>query len=488
MPSALAERVAPAYLSLPPRAGSYGDIAVDLAAVCGLELDEHQVLTIDALQSIDQDGKWAMLEGCLVEPRQNGKSDGVLLPIALATAVFVPDSLIVWSAHRYKTSHEAFLAMLKLLGPEEDPTELGKLVAKRSFSTGDEGFQFQNGSRIVFVARSAASGRGLSGDLVILDEALFLTAAMMGALFPTLSARPNPLVLYASSAGLASSVILADVRDRGRAGGDPSLAYVEYCAPEGGCEAKDCDHAKTAVGCAADNPANWQAANYATVAGRMTLSYIAAERRAMPVAEFLRERMGWWDEIGSGGMFRLPSWWRRQDPDTVAGPRLVLAAHVSLDRQWAAVAVASQRMDKRLHVELIRHEPGTDWLLPYLTLRVEKWRPRAVAIASGMAAGTLVKDLEQLRAFTPLNTTETRRACAYFYDLVSAADSPLAVRPHPDLDAAVEVARRSSSKGEWVFAADEGVDLSPIYAVALAAHAARRRAPRTDEELLGSAR
>ena len=127
---------------MPPRADTLGDIAVDLAGACSLELDEHQRQAVDALQSINADGSWAMLEGAIVEPRQNGKSAGILMPIALAAAVFVPRQLIVWSAHRYKTSHEAFLAMLALFGPEDDPSELGKLVAKRSFSTGDEGFTF----------------------------------------------------------------------------------------------------------------------------------------------------------------------------------------------------------------------------------------------------------------------------------------------------------------------------------------------------------
>lgn len=487
MPSVSAPETSAAYLTMPPRAGSLGDIAVDLAAGGGLVLDEHQREAIDALQSIQADGRWAMLEGAIIEPRQNGKSAGILMPIALAAAILVPGQLVVWSAHRYKTSHEAFLAMLALFGSVDDPTELGETVSKRSFSTGDEGFTFHNGSRIVFIARSQASGRGLSGDLVILDEALFLTGAMMGALFPTLSARANPLVLYASSAGLSSSDVLHDVKDRGRAGGDPSLVYVEHCAPEGGCAAQDCDHNKAATGCAADDPDNWRAANKAVQAGRMTVTYIAAERRALPVAEFIRERLGWWDSKGGGSLFTLPTWFKRQDPDTTPGTSLHMALHVTPDRSWASVAVASVRGDGRLHVELIEHREGVAWVLPYLTDRTERHRPASVVIAGSMAAGALAPDLESLPGFSTLNATDTRRACGAFYDL-AADEGKLAVRPHPDLDTAVSLASRSSERGEWVFAAEGDADLSPLYAVALAAWAARS-GPRqlTDDELLRSA-
>lgn len=492
MPSAPApDPWAPAYRTLPPRAASLGDIAVDLVSLGGLELDEHQREAVDALQSIGPDGKWAMLEGAYVEPRQNGKSDGVLLPIALAAAVFVPDQLIVWSAHRYKTSHEAFLAMLKLFGSEDEPTELGKLVAKRSFSTGDEGFTFVNGSRIVFVARSQASGRGLSGDLVILDEALFLTGAMMGALFPTLSARPNPLVLYASSAGLATSAILRDIRDRGREG-DPSLVYLEHCAPQGGCAAKGCDHAKSAEGCAADDTANWRAANKAVHAGRMTVEYIAAERRALPVQEFLRERMGWWEEAGRGGLFHLPTWWKRQSKSTTPGTRVSFALHVTPDRSKASVAVASVRGDGVLHLELLDHRDGVSWLAPWLTNVCREFKPQHLAIAGSMAAGALAADLEKLRGFNALNSTEVRRACAGLYDLVNAEGQVEIRVTDPDLNAVLETAasaaRRSTERGEWVFDADPEVDLSPLYALALVAHVVRGKGPKkSDAELLASA-
>lgn len=462
--------VAPAHLWIPRRDDSLGEIAVGLAQVCGTTPDPEQALALDAILSTvwDEDSgeeRYAQLEAAVIEPRQNGKTGGILLPIALLAAIRRPDQLIVWSAHRYKTSREAFLAMEKL---HKRIPELQRRIAKVSYANGEEGFEFHNGSRIVFVARSQASGRGLSGDLVILDEALFLTAEMMGALMPTLSARPDPLVLYASSAGLATSLVLHDVKNRGRAGGDASLVYIEWCAPTGGCATQDCDHHRDAKGCALDDPANWRAANPA-LGKRITERYVAAERRSLTPKEFARERLGWWDEAGRGGLFHLPDWWKRQDADTKAGSKFTLALHIAPDRTWSSVAVASRRGDGKLHVELIAHDEGVSWVLPYLTKRYDKHRPSGLVIAGGMAAGALAPDLERFRGYKALNATDTRRACARLYDLVTAPDSDLAVRPHPDLDTTVELAKKSSERGEWVFAADAGTDLSPLYSIALAA-------------------
>ena len=79
-----------------------------------------------------------------------------------------------------------------------------KRVKTVTRSHGDEGVELTTGQRLRFVARSRSSGRGFTGDCVILDEAFNLNAEDMAALLPTLAARPNPQVWYASSAGMAT--------------------------------------------------------------------------------------------------------------------------------------------------------------------------------------------------------------------------------------------------------------------------------------------
>lgn len=460
------ELVPPAHVWVPDRTGSLGDAAIGVAEVCGIDLDPEQRLAIDAILSV-RGNKWAALETCVVEARQNGKTGGILLPIALTDAMlFGSDQLIVWSAHRTKTADEAFLDLDALCANID---AIRNRVLKVSYQNGEQFIAFRNGSRILFMARSTASGRGLSGDRVILDEALFLTPAMMGALMPTLSARPNPQLLEGSSAGLIESDVLRDVRDRGRAGGDPSLVYIEWCAPEGGCVNKDCDHHRDAVGCALDDRDNWRRANPA-FGRRITEDYIAAERRSLKPAQFARERLGWWDSKARGGLFHMPAWFRLADATTAPSSAPCLAVHVSPGRDWAAIGAAWSIGD-RTFVELVRHGAGTEWVVEELVRLAAKHEAPAVVLAGGMAASSLRPDLESIFGFRVLQGPEVRGACMSLFDTVNAGK--LGHRPHPDLDVAVQAAARSSDKGEWIFDADESVDLSPLYAITLAAWAAR---------------
>ena len=97
----LGGRVLPAHSWTPARTGTFGDVVVDLAAVFGLDLDGTQSLAIDQIMSVDADDRWSALESAVIMPRQNGKSVGILMPIALYVAASKPNQLVVWSAHRY---------------------------------------------------------------------------------------------------------------------------------------------------------------------------------------------------------------------------------------------------------------------------------------------------------------------------------------------------------------------------------------------------
>ena len=112
-----------------------------------------------------------------------------------------------------------------------------------------------------------------------------------------------------------------------------------------------------------------------------------------------------------------------------------------------------------------------------------------IALAGGMAAGALAGDLEKLRGFKALSSVEVKRACAGLFDLVNAGACEVRVTDaalNAALESAVTAARRSHLTGEWVFAADPDVDLSPLYALALAAHMVRGKKSQSDAELLAS--
>jgi len=215
----------PRVSSHPPSVSSAGVEAAELAASAGLVLDDWQRHVLDVALGERADGKWSAFEVGLIVGRQNGKG-AILEARELAGLFLFGEQLILHSAHEFKTAAEAFRRVLALI---RNTPELEKRVRQVRTSHGDEGIELRSGARLRFVARSTGSGRGFSGDVVILDEAYNLPSQAMGALLPTMSARPNPQMWYTSSAGTEDSEVLARLKERG-AKGSSRLAYFEWSA------------------------------------------------------------------------------------------------------------------------------------------------------------------------------------------------------------------------------------------------------------------
>lgn len=157
--------------------------------------------------------KYAALEFGLVVARQNGKGS-LLEARELAGLYLLGERLIVHSAHQFDTSLEAFSRILVLI---ESTPDLDREVMRVSRSHGEEGIELKSGQRLRFRTRTRGGGRGFTGDCLILDEAMYLGPQIMAALLPTLSARPNPQIIYTGSAGTKESIQLGRVREIGRA-------------------------------------------------------------------------------------------------------------------------------------------------------------------------------------------------------------------------------------------------------------------------------
>jgi phage terminase large subunit-like protein len=277
MSSALAAPVllgdqTPRLRSVPPSDTSEGGNATDLAALAGLRLDPWQAHVLEAGLG-RRGGRWAAFEVCLIVARQNGKGS-VLEALELAALFLFDDvKLILHSAHQFKTAAEAFLRIRRLI--EERP-QFDRRVARVRTTTGAEAIELKDGTRLRFLARSSGSGRGFTSDLVILDEAYELGGREMAALLPTLSARPDPQVWYTSTAGNPDSAQLGRLRQRGLAGGDRSLAFLEWSVDDASYDPAD--------------PVGWARANPG-LGIRIEPDYVARELAALPAEEFARERL-----------------------------------------------------------------------------------------------------------------------------------------------------------------------------------------------------
>lgn len=441
-----------------------GAEAVGLAEDVGLKLDDWEAFVLAA--SLNERGnRWAAFETGLLVSRQNGKG-AILEARELAGLFLLDEQLILHSAHEYKTAAEGFR---RVLGLVENSDMLRRRVKQVRTSHGEEGIELRNGARLRFIARSTGSGRGFSGDCVILDEAQNLPDAAVEALMPTMSARPNPQLWYTftgADKALAPCDHIARVRRRGMAGGDPGLAYFEWSIDphDEYCPADCAKH---------DDPGNvrsWQRANPG-LGIRISVEHVAREFAAMSPEGFARERLGvgnWPLAAGGWVVIGEDQWTALVDPSSVVKDPVAIAANVSWDRSWGSVAIAGRRADGLFHGEVIDHRPRTDWIVARLAELQQRWRPLAVVVRSRGPAGFLVPELEAAGVeVANLSSTEGAQACGLLYQAVTDTRS-LRHLGQPELAAALGGAVRKPVGDAWTWAAqDSGYSaaLSPLYAL-----------------------
>jgi phage terminase large subunit-like protein len=410
-------------------------------------LDPWQRFVLDRALGEQRNGKWSAFEVGLVVPRQNGKGS-ILEARELAGLFLFDERLILHSAHEFKTAAEAFRRVLELV---QNTPDLERRVQKVRTSHGDEGIELRNGARLRFVARSTGSGRGFSGDLIIMDEAYNLGAKAMAALLPTLSARPNPQLWYTSSAGMDDSEQLRAVRERGITGESPSLAYFEWSSEP------DAD---------LDDRKSWAAANPA-FGIRIPETFIERERQALPDREFARERLGIWDDHASERVIDPVLWAKMADSASKPADPVAFACDITPDRRSGSIAACGRRSDGRLHLEIVENRPGTGWMVARTAELVENHHPCAVALDPGGPVGSLVPLFAEAGLkVTELSARELGQACGGLHDDVS--EDSLRHLGQIELDAAVGMARRRPLGDAWRFSRKGDADISPLYAATVA--------------------
>lgn len=477
--------VRPAHLWVPPRRGTYLDEVRDVASLIQRPLDAEQEIAVDALASYGPGGRWLTLETGVKLPRQNGKTAGIVTPIVLTDLFVWGADRIAWTAHLFKTAREAFEDHVRLI---QSTPEFDRRVARIRYANGEEGIELVGGARLDYLARSKGGGRGLGGKRVVVDEALFFPADTAGALLPILAARDNPQINYLSSGCKAESDQLRALTKRGRAGGDPSLIWVEWCAPgsfaKPGCADGRCQHAQRTPGCVLDDPELLALANPAVRAGRISPGFLDAMRRTLPPIEFAREFLGWDEEAGAAGSpITAEGWAARVDEQSriADGTPRWLAVDTTPERSASAIGGAGRRADGDWHLALVDHRPGTAWVVGRVLEILGRHTVAAVVIDRASPAAGFVPDLEQaglqVRSekhpdgrLVLIGATEMGQACGKAQDALVGREPTAWHRGEAVVTAAVEgAARRDIGDGGWALARKRSdVDICPLVVEVLA--------------------
>lgn len=432
--------------------GSLGVEAAEFVESCGLQLDRWQQLVLEDALGIDTRGRWAAFEVGLIVPRQNGKG-AVLEARELAGLFLLGEQLILHSAHEFKTSQEAFRRVLSLV---ENSDHLRKRVKRIRTSHGEEGIELLSGARLRFVARSTGSGRGFTGDCVILDEAYNLGPAAMAALLPTMSAVENPQLWYTSSSGTVLSEQLRAVRERAQEPETGRLCYLEWSAP---AEARQ-----------SPGDPEWWAMSNPALGIRVMPEFVEAEFAALSGAldEFCRERLGLFDEIAGADGIPAQLWAECGDVDSKLVGSMAFAVDMPWNRRSAVIAAAGLNSKGVPHVELVDVRQGTNWVVERMADLCRVHKPVAVTLDPSGPAGSLLADLVQ--AGVPVEGTTGRaysQACGALLDAV--IEGRVRHRNERALDSAVDGALKRFSGDAFTWDRRRSdADISPLVAVTLA--------------------
>lgn len=434
-----------------------GNEAVNLAKIAGLDLDPWQQFVVRGAFATGADGRWAAKEVGLIVPRQNGKGS-VLEAVSLAYLFLFGAKLTLHSAHEFKTAKVAYRRIRDLIHGTPD---LLRRVEYFHQSNEDVSIGLKDGSTLRFVARSTGSTRGFTVDgAVLLDEAYNLSQDAMSAMLPTTMTSPNSQFWFTSSAGMETSEVLAQIRERGRTG-SPGMAYFEWSAPD------DAD---------LDDRAAWAQANPG-LGIRIDPAAIETMRGVLDERGFAREHLGIWHDPGTESVVDVKLWSALADRGSAPDGRVAFAVDVAPDRRRASIAVAGRRADGNLHLEVANAEPGVGWVVDVLAAMVAASDPVAVVVDAAGPAGSLIPDLEA--AGLDLMVTSSRemgQACGAFFDAVT--EQRLRHIDSLALNTALGSARRRPLGDSWAWARkDSTVDITPLVAATLALYGFAKNVP-----------
>lgn len=475
--------IKPDYWSGPDWVYTDGPAVAEINAKADFPPDPQQQLILDLTFAVDAHWHPAAFSGCVICARQNLKT-GSLKQCAVGWLAVTDARKIVWSSHELTTTVDAQNELHELL--ESSPALSRLLPAQKNRGKYDDNLnkriELTSGQRVLFKARTVSGGRGLAGDKVILDEALFLKPSHTASLLPIMAARPTGQVLYASSPGLLDSAVLRDVRDRGRAGSSPRMFYVEWGGHWRPCADPDCRHPKDAeargIDCAADDRELWAKNNPTVSTGRITLERIADLRQELMAEDFIRECMGRWDDPTEGSgppTLDRRRWTKLKDAEAPASKRAVAVLDVEPDRSMAHIGLAGDGPEGKTLL-MSRSEPGTAWIIDGLqrvqkNLENEGGELLEVALHPSGQAGELIPALTAAGfELTKLTFQDLGRGCSTVQSGVD--DKTLVHLGQGELDAAVTVARtKTTVHGTQMW--DRGqtpVPLGPLVSTSAAAY------------------
>lgn len=349
---------------------SWGDLAIELGHIYGIDLLEHQKLIIKAwLARNEKEGLFACINHCLSSPRQNGKTEVIIVLILFALLVL--NYRVLYTAHRGDTAMEVFGRLANIFENNPDLDDISYVRRSNGKEAIELTIPCEDGpikTLAQFRTRSNNSGRGTAKvNLLIYDEAQMLTSTQAEDLdaLTLVTADKGCLKVYAGTPPKEDEAgdVFRNLRKS-------SLKFKD-----------ECDH--TWLEWSVDEPKSkydkkWW---YETNPG---LGILIDERTFAAQAEgktdegFNREYLGYWDETAQGEDHPINSTnWRlcKTDKPPVEIGVICYGVKFSVDGKSAALSVCNKTKDNKPYIETIDYksvEDGLGWIYDWLTPSITK--------------------------------------------------------------------------------------------------------------------
>jgi hypothetical protein len=305
--------------------------------------------------------------------------------------------------------------------------------------------------------------------MLVFDEAMFLPESVMGALWPTLRARPNPQVWYAGSAVdqevQYEGLVWTRVRERALKG-EKELTYFEWSL--------NYDHPTDVPEEAFHDENSYWESNPA-YGIRIFREHFESEVRALDRRTVAVELLGvgdYPDPLGSEEHpISVEQWAACEQQDSVLVDPVCVAFDTSPERR-TSVAAAGKSSDGFWHVEVFEKLPGTHWLPNYLVDLVARHDPARIVCDGVGPASSVVAAVEETGVKVErVDAAQHAMACAQLVDAVS--EESVRHLGSVDLWNAIRGAKTRPLGDRWAWSRkNSSVDISPLVAATLALWAA----------------
>lgn len=403
----------------------------------------------------------------LLVGRQNGKST-VMQALTLWRMYIDRCSLVIGTAQDLEVAESLWAESLEMA---EETEELKVEIGKIERQPGRKKFKLRTGEEYKVKAASRRGGRGLSGELVLLDELReHQSWDAWGAVTKTTNAKARAQVYGISNAGDATSLVLRYLRQTAHAElGDPdgineAAVPAEELLGDEFDESDDIDSGLAIFEWSAppgvdifDRDA-WAQAN-PSLGYRIRETTLASDAKTDPEWVFRTECLCQWSDGTLEGPFPPGTWdagrFDPSKPTQIVG-KVKAGVATSQDRIKTYIAFAGYRQNGQPQVELVAERAGSDWVEGWLRERadvVEAVTGQTRGAPESALMGELRASLDGVIPVEDWVGGDVPGWTGKFYDLVrgTTADKGgidgLAHNPWPSLDLAAATAVPKLTEG-----------------------------------------